>query len=370
MNTIFRMLLVLSLASCATPKTNPSTEKPSRLLAELTEFVNATAPNRSAGQLGHEKASKWIEARFRELSEKIPGAKVYRHSFYPDVAFAEKNYRSDFVRLVAKKFPKKSETYLKWKAFTDSAIQFVKQFEKVPGQNWILEIPGATEPRDVLYIGGHYDTITHDHQTMKFTVEGVAPGADDNASGFIAMLSLAEYFAAHPPSKTLRFVAFDDEEIFFLGSYAFAKDYLKKKLPFSVKKERYAGLINLEMIGWSTLKTRPNVPVKIYTRANGQKGAKNDEILADMLLKQTPAPGVWNLKPEILKNGFDRSDQWSFWQKGLSAVCISEDWENDFNEKNYHTANDTPATLNDAYLNAVTEWVKSGVIAWTKDSKK
>src|SRR5438045_1570863 len=53
---------------------------------------------------------------------------------------------------------------------------------------------------DVVLIGAHYDSVFG------------APGANDNATGVAAVLALARRFAAQHPEKTLRFVAFVNEE--------------------------------------------------------------------------------------------------------------------------------------------------------------
>src|SRR5438105_10041238 len=68
------------------------------------------------------------------------------------------------------------------------------------GVNIECEIPGTDE---IIIVGAHYDTVAG------------SPGADDNASGVAAMITLANQFAADggaPPRRTLRFVAFANEE--------------------------------------------------------------------------------------------------------------------------------------------------------------
>lgn len=75
-----------------------------------------------------------------------------------------------------------------------------------PARNVIATITGTTYPEDIFLIGAHYDTISG----------GV--GSIDNATGVATMLELARYFSAHPPAYTLRFVAFDAEEIGVVGS--------------------------------------------------------------------------------------------------------------------------------------------------------
>jgi Iap family predicted aminopeptidase len=69
---------------------------------------------------------------------------------------------------------------------------------------------------EILLIGAHYDSVLG------------SPGANDNASGVAAILALARPFAARQTTKTLRLVAFVNEEPpYFLteqmGSFVYAK---------------------------------------------------------------------------------------------------------------------------------------------------
>src|SRR5262249_23937472 len=139
------------------------------------------------------------------------------------------------------------------------------------------------------------------------------------------------------------------------------KDMKNKRVKGFNKGEKYLGLINLEMIGWST-KNPARPLVKLYTRPESQPGGKLDRALADAVAKSA---GQLPLSPQILGNGFNRSDNWPFWVNGFSSVTISEDWENDFNEKNYHTAGDLPESLNYSYLQSITRLLKSSVQTMT-----
>src|SRR5215471_17025646 len=76
-----------------------------------------------------------------------------------------------------------------------------------PCHNIEAEIPGNHS--DIIVVGAHYDSVFG------------SPGANENGSGAAAVLALAQRFAArekqqHPPqrtpNKTLRFVAFVNEE--------------------------------------------------------------------------------------------------------------------------------------------------------------
>jgi acetylornithine deacetylase/succinyl-diaminopimelate desuccinylase-like protein len=52
----------------------------------------------------------------------------------------------------------------------------------------------------VIVVGAHYDTVPG------------SPGANDNATGVAAVLALARRFAGRPRPRTIRFVAFVNEE--------------------------------------------------------------------------------------------------------------------------------------------------------------
>jgi hypothetical protein len=90
---------------------------------------------------------------------------------------------------------------------------------EVAGQaadNLVAELRGSARPEEIVVVGAHYDSAMG------------APGADDNASGVAAMLALARTFAKSAPERTLRFVAFVDEEPPYfwtetMGSLVYAK---------------------------------------------------------------------------------------------------------------------------------------------------
>ncbi|MDA7950705.1 MAG: M28 family peptidase, partial [Pirellulaceae bacterium] len=63
-----------------------------------------------------------------------------------------------------------------------------------------VEVLGTGKADEIIIIGAHYDTA-----------EGT-PGANDNGTGIALLLSLSEIFHSKFPKKTLRFVAFTNEE--------------------------------------------------------------------------------------------------------------------------------------------------------------
>ena len=79
------------------------------------------------------------------------------------------------------------------------------------------EIEGSTRRDEVVVVGAHYDT----HKN--------SPGANDNASAIAALFQLARAFAGSRPVRTMRFIAFTNEESPFtrtryMGSRVYAKE--------------------------------------------------------------------------------------------------------------------------------------------------
>lgn len=107
------------------------------------------------------------------------------------------------------------------------------QFKGVKHQNRSLEIRGQTKPDEIIIIGAHYDTVA------------VSPGADDNASGMAALLSLAKQFEQAKFAKTVRFVTFAQEELGKIGSQAYANR--SKQLG-----ENIVAMLSFDMLGYYT----------------------------------------------------------------------------------------------------------------------
>ena len=98
-------------------------------------------------------------------------------------------------------------------------------------QNVIATRPGGLE---TVVIGGHFDSVS------------AGPGANDNASGTAVVLELARVMATGQTPFTLKFAAFDAEEIGLLGS----AHMVSQMSPEEVKAIR--AMINLDMVGVGT----------------------------------------------------------------------------------------------------------------------
>ena len=103
------------------------------------------------------------------------------------------------------------------------------------GTNLVAYVEGLTTPESYIVIGAHYDHMGK--------IDGeIFNGADDNASGTAAVLSLAEHFSRFPPQHSLVFVAYDAEELGLHGS-----QYFVDNAPIALDSIRVK--FNFDMIG-------------------------------------------------------------------------------------------------------------------------
>ena len=76
----------------------------------------------------------------------------------------------------------------------------------LPSRNLIAEMPASTDTGKTVVIGAHYDTVPD------------SPGANDNASGVAAIMTIARQVAGNSYPFKVRFVLFGAEEVGLFGS--------------------------------------------------------------------------------------------------------------------------------------------------------
>ena len=101
--------------------------------------------------------------------------------------------------------------------------------------NVIAKVEGARHDSCFVFTA-HYDHLGNLGRRVYY------PGANDNASGTAAIVTLAAYYAKHKPAYDLYFVAFSGEDANLRGSTWFAEHPV-------VPLERIRYLFNLDMIG-------------------------------------------------------------------------------------------------------------------------
>src|SRR5215467_8061639 len=228
------------------------------------------------------------------------------------------------------------------KSFSSDGYSVSSQEYTVEGKavrNLVVEIPGSSRRSEIVVVGAHYDTVFD------------CPGADDNTSGTAALLELARLLKATHPARTVRFVAFVNEEPPYfqtakMGSWVYAKKA-------HAAHDNIVAALSLETVGmYSDVADSQHYPPglgALYpSRGNfiafvgnvGSRGLVRDTIRS--FRRNTSFPSQGSAVPEWIA-GVGWSDHWSFWQEGYPAVMVTDTAV--FRNPNYHQPSDRPATL-------------------------
>lgn len=204
-------------------------------------------------------------------------------------------------------------------------------------------LPASVQTEEYIIIGAHYDHLGKLGQT-------IYPGADDNASGVTALLSLARMFAAMKsdgkgPRKNLLFVAFDGKELDMAGSR-----YFVRHLP--VPRERITAMVNLDMLGTDLVPPRRN---REYLFVIGEeKLPESFQGYLSYLCARAPYKLDLDLtfygSRDFSKMMYQTSDQYPFAQAGIPAVLFTSA----FHQHTYKRT-DIPAIIDYALLRKRTQ---------------
>jgi hypothetical protein len=207
-------------------------------------------------------------------------------------------------------------------SFEQAGYEVKRQSYEVAGRtcyNIEVEISGDEEANEIVIIGSHYDSVVG------------SPGANDNASGVAALLALARAFSGKDISRSLRFVAFVNEEppyfrTTMMGSRVYAKRCRKRG-------EKIFAMLCLETIGYYSEQPGSQhypFPVGFFYPSTGNFVAFVSNMPSRWLVRKVVASfrrqvqfpsegGAW---PGIIP-GIGWSDQWAFWRMGYSMSRCS-----------------------------------------------
>jgi Zn-dependent M28 family amino/carboxypeptidase len=203
------------------------------------------------------------------------------------------------------------------------AVNYEATVIEQPLFNVVGVIPGKSKPNEYVVFGGHYD-----HLGILKPMEGdsIANGADDDASGTTAVITLAKYYKKlNNNERTLIFVAFTAEETGGYGSQYFSKQ---------LDPDKVVTLFNIEMIGKAAKFGENSAFITGFERSDF--GAILQKNLEGTAFKFYPDP-----YPE--QNLFYRSDNATLAALGVPAHTISTDQIP--TDKLYHTVKDEYSSL-------------------------
>ena len=215
-------------------------------------------------------------------------------------------------------------------------------------QNIEVELPGATAPQEIAVVGAHYDSVPD------------GPGANDNASGIAALLEISRLLADKTHARTLRLVAFVNEEMPFSGGEQMGSRVYAERSRQS--GEQIKAMVSLETIGFYTDQADSQhypFPFNHFYPDTGNFIGFVGNLSSWNLVRQSigafrastafPSEGV--AAPDWIR-GVAWSDHASFWQAGYPAIMITDTAF--FRYQHYHKESDTPDKLDYKSLARVT----------------
>jgi Zn-dependent M28 family amino/carboxypeptidase len=245
-----------------------------------------------------------------------------------------------------------------------NCIRHEFEAENVKVRNIEASIRGHSLADEIVVIGAHYDSrcgMEGPRSTERIPGIPGTPGANDNGSGVAAMLEVARQLAGGTYARSVRFVAFVNEEHPFfqtpcMGSRVYAEQC-------RTLRENVVGMISLETLGYYTdapfSQTYP-FPLNYFYPRTGNFAAflgnlRSRRFQAGLVKRfrgHTDFPTLSvSLPTPIRRMGW--SDDWAFWQEGYPAISITDTaW---LRYPHYHTVEDTADKLDYPRMATVVE---------------
>ncbi len=211
--------------------------------------------------------------------------------------------------------------------------------------------PGGRLADEIIVIGAHYDSAPG------------TPGANDNGSGVAVLLELARMVQHRSFDRTVRFVAFVNEEPPYfhtdnMGSWQYAQECRRKEL-------NVVAMLALETVGYYSdqpgSQQYPPLLRAMYPDVGnfvafvGNLGSKWLVKRCVKTFRDTTAfPSEGAALPGWL-TGVDWSDHWSFWEAGYDGIMVTDTAI--FRYPHYHEPEDTPDKIDFTRTALVTQGI-------------
>lgn len=193
-----------------------------------------------------------------------------------------------------------SFTFLELSAKLKTEVVYVEKMGRNVGA--ILEGNDPELKNEYIVIGAHYDHLGLGQTSSRYRgpEKLIHNGADDNASGTVGVIELAEKFASikNEIKRSIIFTTFSGEELGLLGS-----SYLVRNFPKPI--ENVTAMLNMDMIG--RLDEENNLTVI---------GTGTSSVWKNLLTEKN----VNNFKLTFNEDGFGGSDHMPFVTKGIPAL--------------------------------------------------
>lgn len=189
--------------------------------------------------------------------------------------------------------------------------------------NNVIGVIEGSDPNlknEAIIVGAHFDHIGQSYLCWKVpgTNDKICNGADDNASGTVAMLELARLFSKFPTKRTIIFVGFNAEEMGLIGSSDLSNK-IKELLPnYNIKY-----MINMDMVGRNGDKP--------LTAAFDSKNPSSADLLKQILQNLNSNNDFDIIQGKYFKY-FPYSDHYPFYKQGFPVIMFSSLLHNDYHK--------------------------------------
>jgi hypothetical protein len=189
--------------------------------------------------------------------------------------------------------------------------------------NVVGVLPGKSKKNEYVIFSGHYD---HLGVTRPVDGDSIYNGANDDAAGTTAVITLAKYFKALGNNeRTLVFAAFTAEEMGGYGSQYFSQQF---------DPANVMAMFNIEMIGTESKWGKNSAYITGYEKTN----------MGQIMQKNLAGTGfTFYPDPYTAEQLFYRSDNATLARLGVPAHTISTSKMD--SEPNYHKLSDEVKTL-------------------------
>ena len=213
---------------------------------------------------------------------------------------------------------------------TSMSIAVENKSEEVISENVVAFIKGTEKPDEIIVISAHLD-----HEGIK---DGeVYNGADDDGSGTVAVVEIAEAFrmaqkAGHSPKRSILFLHVTGEEKGLLGSR-----YYTDMDPIFPLKNTVANL-NIDMVGRTDPKRKEGDRNYVYLIGSDKLSSELHNLSEEVNKKYANVELDYTYNDENDPNRYYyRSDHYNFAKNNVPVIFYFNGTHED-----YHKASDTP----------------------------
>lgn len=264
------------------------------------------------------KLAERLEAHVETIAGRIGERNIFR---YPSLLRAAEYIEESFIS--ADHEPRSQEFEVQAKA--------VRNIE--------VDIRGEEPEAGIVVVGAHYDSVHG------------SPGANDNGTGVAAVLELARLLNEQKLRRTVRLVAFVNEEPPFF--YTNAMGSVRYADRAAERGEKIVAMLSLETIGYYSDEPgsqRYPFPLSFFYPDTGNFIGFVGNLRSRSLVRHAtgsfrqharfPSEGL--AAPGWL-TGVGWSDHWSFWRAGFPAIMVTDTAL--FRYQQYHSAADRPDVI-------------------------